>query len=98
MRSLTLSSAPFRALRYNLSDFAADYLEKLPQLPSYTPVAHGHQTKRLFGRDILRKGSALLAFDSFWGRLIYCSTGAHMSIPKAADERLRANPNLKTKR
>ncbi len=52
MRSLTLSFAPFRALSYNLSDFAAEFLEKLPQLPSYAPEAHGHQTKRLFGWDI----------------------------------------------
>lgn len=52
MRSLALSPETFRALAHDLTDFAADYLEKLPQLPTYPPGMNGHQTERFFGSDI----------------------------------------------
>jgi aromatic-L-amino-acid decarboxylase len=64
MRRLTLSSDTFRALAHDLSDFTADYLEKLPQLPSYPVDINGQQTEDLFGGDIPLEGIGAAAFDS----------------------------------
>ena len=50
MRRLSLPSGTFRAFAHDLTDFATDYLEKLPQRPSYPPNVSGYQTERLFGR------------------------------------------------
>jgi glutamate/tyrosine decarboxylase-like PLP-dependent enzyme len=64
MRSLALSPETFRALAHDLSDFAADYLEKLPQLPTYPPGMNGRQTERFFDGDIPLEGMGAEAFDS----------------------------------
>lgn len=45
MRLLALSPENFRTLAYGLSDFASDYLERLPQLPSYSSEISGQQTE-----------------------------------------------------
>jgi glutamate/tyrosine decarboxylase-like PLP-dependent enzyme len=63
MRSLTLSADAFRALAHRLSDFTADYLEKLPDLPSYPHDISGEQTERLFTGDIPRHGIGAAVFD-----------------------------------
>ena len=62
MRRLSLPSRTFRVFAHDLTDFAADYLEKLPQLPSYPPNVSGNQTERLFGGDIPSEGIAAAAF------------------------------------
>ena len=64
MRSLALSPETFRTLAHNFTDFAADYLERLPQLPSYPPQISGQQTEDLFGGDIPLEGIGAAAFDS----------------------------------
>jgi aromatic-L-amino-acid decarboxylase len=64
MRRLALSPSTFRALAHNLSDFAADYLERLPQLPSYPPDVSGLQTEHIFGGDLPLEGIGAAAFDS----------------------------------
>src|SRR5438270_4465581 len=64
MRRLALSPAIFRTLANELSDFASDYLERLPQLPSYPPEISGKQTENLFGGDIPLEGMGAAAFDS----------------------------------
>lgn len=62
MRRLSLSPDSFRALGHDLTDFAADYLEKLPQLPSYPPGISGRQTEELFGGDLPWEGIGADAF------------------------------------
>jgi aromatic-L-amino-acid/L-tryptophan decarboxylase len=64
MRRLALASAIFRTLAHGLSDFASDYLERLPQLPSYPPEIRGQETEHLFGGDIPVEGIGAAAFDS----------------------------------
>jgi hypothetical protein len=71
MRRLSLPSATFRAFAHDLTDFATDYLEKLPQLPSYPPNVSGYQTERLFGGDIPLEGIGAAAFDSLPEILAY---------------------------
>lgn len=63
MRSLTLPDEAFRAFAHNLVDFSADYLEKLPQLPSYPPGVSGTQTRSLFSGEIPLEGEGAAAFD-----------------------------------
>jgi hypothetical protein len=41
MRSLNLPDQAFRALAHQLADFSSDYLERIPQLPSYPPGING---------------------------------------------------------
>ena len=64
MRSLALSPDSFRTLAHELSDFAADYLERLPLLRSYPPEISGRATEQLFGGDIPWDGVGAAAFDS----------------------------------
>jgi glutamate/tyrosine decarboxylase-like PLP-dependent enzyme len=64
MRRLVLSPDSFRALGHDLSNFAADYFERLPQIPSYPPDISGQQTEHLFGGDIPLEGEGAAAFDS----------------------------------
>jgi aromatic-L-amino-acid/L-tryptophan decarboxylase len=64
MRRLALSPETFRTLAHDLSDFAADYLEKLPQLPTYPPDINGDRTERFFDGDIPLEGMGAAAFDS----------------------------------
>jgi aromatic-L-amino-acid/L-tryptophan decarboxylase len=63
MRSLSLPPEAFRALAHQLSDFAADYLEKLPNLPTYPPGITGEQTERLFTGDIPMEGIGAAALS-----------------------------------
>jgi glutamate/tyrosine decarboxylase-like PLP-dependent enzyme len=63
MRSLTLDSGAFRALAHQISDFTADYLEKLPELPTYPPGVTGGQTEALFTGDAPLDGVGAAAFD-----------------------------------
>jgi glutamate/tyrosine decarboxylase-like PLP-dependent enzyme len=63
MRSLSLPAGAFRALAHQLSDFTADYLEKLPDLPSYPPAVTGRQTEALFTGDVPFEGIGAAAFD-----------------------------------
>ena len=64
MRRLTLPDDAFRALAHHLADFIADYLEKLPLLPSYPPGVTGRQTQSLFSGEIPWEGQGAAAFDS----------------------------------
>ncbi|HSU32534.1 MAG TPA: aminotransferase class V-fold PLP-dependent enzyme [Bryobacteraceae bacterium] len=64
VRSLTLPSDTFRALAHNLSDFTADYLQALPQLPSYPHEISGRETQELFGGDVPWKGIGGAAFEA----------------------------------
>ena len=63
MRSLSLSAEEFRTLAHRLSDFLAEYLNKLPDLPSYPPGITGAQTERLFTGEIPWNGVGDTAFD-----------------------------------
>src|SRR3954452_21481155 len=63
MRSLTLPDKSFRELARQLADFSADYLETLPQLPSYPPGITGAETQSLFTGDIPWEGQGAAAFD-----------------------------------
>jgi len=62
-RSLTLSSDTFRTLAHQLSNFAADYLQALPQLPSY-PQISGRETEELFGGEVPWKGTGADVFEA----------------------------------
>src|SRR5438309_8178794 len=64
MRPLSLSSDTFRAVAHDFSDFAAGYLEELPQLPSYPREISGRHTDELFGGDVPWKGTGVAAFDA----------------------------------
>jgi glutamate/tyrosine decarboxylase-like PLP-dependent enzyme len=63
MRSLSLPAGAFRTLAHHVSDFAADYLEALPNLPSYPPGITGKQTEALFTGDLPLEGIGAAAFD-----------------------------------
>jgi aromatic-L-amino-acid decarboxylase len=63
MRRLVLPSETFRALAHDLTNFASDYLENLPELPSYPLEVNGRQTNMLFGGDIPLEGIGAAAFD-----------------------------------
>jgi aromatic-L-amino-acid/L-tryptophan decarboxylase len=63
MRSLILPDGSYRELARQLADFSADYLERLPQLPSYPPGITGPQTQSLFGGEIPWEGQGAAAFD-----------------------------------
>ena len=64
VRPLTLSSDAFRALAHQLSNFAADYLQALPHLPSYPQEISGRKTEELFGGDVPWKGTGVDAFKA----------------------------------
>lgn len=63
MRSLSLPAESFRALAHRLSDFTADYLDKLPELRSYPQDVTGEQTEHLFTSGIPTEGSGPAVFD-----------------------------------
>jgi len=62
-RPLTLSSEDFRALAHSLSDFTADYLERLPTIRSYPENIIGPAIEKLFSSDIPLEGMRGAAFD-----------------------------------
>ena len=64
MRSLNLPDSAFRALAQRLADFSADYLERMPQLPTYPTGISGRETEALFSGDIPWEGRGAAAFDS----------------------------------
>ena len=63
MRSLNLPDEAFRALARQLADFSAEYLEKLPQLPSYPPGLTGRETQSLFTGELPWDGLGAAVFD-----------------------------------
>jgi len=62
-RPLALSSDDFRALAHSLSDFTADYLERLPLIRSYPENIRGADIDQLFSTDIPVDGIGGAAFD-----------------------------------
>ena len=64
MRRLNLPDETFRAFAHELADFNADYLEKLPHLPSYPPGLTGRETQLLFSGEIPWEGEGAGVFDS----------------------------------
>jgi glutamate/tyrosine decarboxylase-like PLP-dependent enzyme len=64
MRSLALSSEIFRALAQDFSNYAADYLQELPNSPSYPQEISGRETEELFGGDVPWRGAGAAAFDA----------------------------------
>jgi aromatic-L-amino-acid/L-tryptophan decarboxylase len=62
-RPLALSSEDFRALAHSLSDFTADYLERLPALRSYPENISGTPVEQLFSGDIPLNGIGGAAFN-----------------------------------
>lgn len=62
-RSLALPDGAFRALARELAEFASDYLEQLPQLPSYPPEVTGEKTEGLFSCDVPVNGMGAAAFS-----------------------------------
>jgi aromatic-L-amino-acid/L-tryptophan decarboxylase len=62
-RPLALSSDDFRALAHSLSDFTADYLERLPTLRSYPENISGATIEQLFSGDIPLNGIGGAAFE-----------------------------------
>ena len=63
MRSLNLPDAEFRTLARRLADFSADYLERVPQLPTYPPGISGKETETLFSGEVPWEGRGAAAFD-----------------------------------
>lgn len=74
-RPLTLSPDTFRALAHHLSDFAADYLRELPQLPSYPEGISGPEIEDLFGGDVPLEGVGAAAFEGL-PKVFECSRPA----------------------
>lgn len=62
-RPLALSSADFRTLAHSLSDFTADYLEKLPTISSYPENISGAAVERLFSGEVPFERMGKAAFD-----------------------------------
>ena len=62
-RSLALPSEDFRTLAHSLSDFAADYLERLPSMRSYPENVTGAAVERLFSGELPLDGLRNGAFD-----------------------------------
>ena len=62
-RPLTIAPAEFRALAHSLSDFTADYLEKLPGIRSYPENISGAAVEQLFAGEIPVEGMGNAAFD-----------------------------------
>ena len=62
-RPLALSSEDFRALAHSLSDFTADYLERLPTIRSYPEDINGTAVEQLFSADIPLNGIGGAAFN-----------------------------------
>jgi len=62
-RPLALSSDDFRALAHSLSDFTADYLERLPTIRSYPENIRGAAIDQLFSGDMPLEGIRGAAFD-----------------------------------
>src|SRR5215469_6380381 len=63
MRSLTLPDEEFRALAHRFADFTADYLARLPGLPTYPAGISGSETATLFEGEIPWEGQGEKAFD-----------------------------------
>jgi glutamate/tyrosine decarboxylase-like PLP-dependent enzyme len=62
-RTVNLDSAEFRALAHEISDFAANYLEKLPHLRAYPEAISGAEVELLFAGDPPLEGMGKAAFD-----------------------------------
>ena len=62
-RPLALPTADFRALAHSLSDFTADYLERLPGMRSYPENPSGAVVEQLFCGAVPVEGMGQAAFD-----------------------------------
>ena len=62
-RPLALSSEDFRALAHSLSDFTADYLDRLPNARSYPENITGAAVEEIFSADIPLEAMGGAAFD-----------------------------------
>src|SRR5579859_3797181 len=62
-RPLALSSEEFRALAHSLSDFSAEYLERLPSIRSYPEGINGPAIERMFSSELPLDGMGPSAFD-----------------------------------
>ena len=62
MSRLDLTPSEFRQLAHQLSDLTADYLQRLPSLPTFPADATGEQTERLFNTDLPVDGLGDTAF------------------------------------
>ena len=62
-RPLALQPADFRTLAHSLSDFAADYLEKLPGIRSYPEGISGAAVDKILSAEIPFDGMGQAAFD-----------------------------------
>ena len=62
-RPLAHSSDDFRALAHSLSDFTADYLDRLPAIRSYPDNITGAAIDKLFSGDLPLEGLGGAAFD-----------------------------------
>ncbi|HEY2472281.1 MAG TPA: aminotransferase class V-fold PLP-dependent enzyme [Terracidiphilus sp.] len=63
LRPLALSAADFRAIAHSLSDFTADYLQKIPEIRSYPENIRGSAVEQLFSGDVPSEGLGKAAFD-----------------------------------
>ena len=62
-RKLVLPSADFRELAHSISDFTADYLEKLPSIRSYPEGISGISVEQMFSEELPLEGMGKAAFD-----------------------------------
>jgi glutamate/tyrosine decarboxylase-like PLP-dependent enzyme len=58
-----VSPADFRRFAHQFSDIAADYLEKLPSLPSFPSGVNGESTQQMFDTNLPLDGLGERAFD-----------------------------------
>ena len=64
MRRIAQSDESFRSFASRVAAFTADYLESLPQLPSFPADATGDKVEQCFDPDAPREGMGPAAFDA----------------------------------
>lgn len=64
MRRIAQSDESFRSLAARVAAFTADYLESLPQLPSFPADAAGDKVEQCFDPDVPREAMGAAAFDA----------------------------------
>lgn len=62
MSRIDISSEKFRALAHRLSDMAADYVQALPDLPTFPAGISGREVERLFDTELPMEGDASAPF------------------------------------
>lgn len=63
MRNLAQTDQNFRALAHQISDFCADFITSLPELPVFPPDVTGRSVEELFAKELPREGLGATAFD-----------------------------------